>query len=290
MERRFAMNAIIVCALGACGVAMLLTTGAVAAPNDGQLGGPPSTDLAQTACPNGTAVIGLTGELGDVGGNTIVATIQLLCAGDGTPTGEELGDRAAHAETGTGFTSCDTGDVAVGIVGREGDFIDQIALRCQDASLTGPIAAVTSFGGEGGAPDGPYDCPAGQQLVGLHGSEESSGQVVRHVEIVCAVPVVGSCGGRDATHAGTAGNDVIVGTPDADVIVGLGGNDTIRGLGAKDRLCGNKGKDKLKGGGANDFLKGAKGNDTLNGGPNRDKCIGGPGDDAAKKCEVERSI
>jgi hypothetical protein len=219
-----------------------------------------------------------------------VATIQLQCEGGATPTGEELGDSATHPQTGTGFTSCDTGAVAVGIVGREGDFLDQIALRCQDPSLTGPITEVVSYGGPGGAADGPYDCPAGQQLVGLDGSEESLGQVVRHVEIVCAVRVVGSCGGRDATHAGTAGNDVIVGTPDADVIVGLGGNDTIRGLGAKDRLCGNKGKDKLKGGGANDFLKGAKGNDTLNGGPNRDKCVGGPGDDTAKKCEVERSI
>jgi Ca2+-binding RTX toxin-like protein len=290
MNRSFA-NPRTVCALGACGVAMLLTTGAVAAPSDGQLGGAPSTDLAEADCPGGTAITGLTGEVGDVGGNTIVATIQLNCAGGGTPTGEELGDSATHAETGTGFTSCDTGDVAVGIVGREGDFLDQIALRCQDASLTGPITDAISFGGPGGGADGPYDCPAGQQLVGLDGSEEFTDQVVRHVQIVCAVPpVAGRCAGRDATQAGTPGNDVIVGTPARDVIVGLAGRDTIRGLGAKDRLCGNAGRDKLSGGGGNDVLQGARGNDRLNGGSGRDKCSGGPGNDRARNCEIERSI
>jgi hypothetical protein len=98
------------------------------------------------------------------------------------------------------------------------------------------------------------------------------------------------CAGRKATIAGTAGNDKLVGTSGNDVIVGLEGKDKVKGLGGKDRICGADGKDRLKGGAGNDILKGAKGSDRFNGGGGKDKCVGGPGDDAAKQCEIERSI
>jgi Ca2+-binding RTX toxin-like protein len=283
IDRKLITRTKTICALGACGVAGLFAAVAAAAPDDGQLGGPPTTDLAEAGCPDGTAVTGLTGELNTPGGNTVVATIALICEESAVPTGEELGDRSTNTQTGTGSTQCDAGDVAVGIVGREGDFIDQITLRCQDASLTGTVTdAATSYGGTGGGPDGPYDCPAGQQLVGFTASEEFDGAFVRHVSIVCApasAPV--RCGGKDSTLAGTPDDDTLVGTPAKDVVVGLGGDDTIRGLGANDLLCGNGGRDTLKGG---------SGNDNMNGGPGRDKCVGGAGNDSASKCEVERSM
>jgi len=283
ISRRVVTSSKTICALGACGVVGMFSAIAAAAPSDGQLGGPPTTDLAEAGCPDGTAITGLTGELTDPGGNTVVATIALICEESAVPTGEELGDRATNAETGTDSTQCGDGDVAVGVVGREGDFLDQITLRCQDASLTGPTTdATTSFGGAGGGADGPYDCPTGQHLVGFTASEEFSGAVVRHVAPVCAPRVVlVRCGGQDPTLSGTPGNDTLVGTPGKDVIVGLAGRDTIKGLDANDRLCGNDGRDTIKGGG---------GNDDMNGGPGRDKCVGGPGNDDASKCEVERSI
>lgn len=283
INRRVVTNAKTICALGACGLVGVFSAIAVAAPSDGQLGGPPTTDLAEAGCPDGTAVTGLTGELTDPGGNTVVATISLICEESAVPTGEELGDRATNAETGTDSTQCGDGDVAVGVVGREGDFLDQITLRCRDANMTGPITdAPTSFGGPGGGADGPYDCPAGQQLVGFTASEEFSGAVVRHVAIVCATRVVVvRCGGKDPTLEGSPDDDTLVGTPAKDVIVGLAGDDTIKGLDANDQLCGNGGKDTIKGG---------SGNDEMNGGPRRDECVGGPGNDSASKCEVERSV
>jgi len=283
INRRVVTSTKTVCALGACGVVGIFSAIAAAATSDGQLGGPPTTDVAEAGCPDGKAVTGLAGELTDPGGNTVVATIALTCEGSAAPTGEELGDSATNAATGTGSTKCKNGDVAVGVVGREGDFLDQITLRCQDASLTGPITeAKKSFGGAGGGPDGPYDCPAGQHLVGFTASEEFSGAVVRHVSIVCAPRLVPlRCEGEDATLPGTPGDDTLVGTPGKDVIVGLAGRDIIKGLDANDRLCGNGGRDTIKGG---------SGSDDMNGGAGRDKCVGGPGNDNASKCEVERSI
>ena len=124
-----------------------------------------------------------------------------------------------------------------------------------------------------------------------------------------------SCAGREATIAGTVGDDVLVGTSGNDVIAALGGDDdisgltgddiicggpgddTIRGLGGADLLFGNHGADVLLGGYGpdyidggegpdringqfgNDSLFGSGGNDTLRGGPHQDEISGGPGQD-----------
>jgi Ca2+-binding RTX toxin-like protein len=100
-----------------------------------------------------------------------------------------------------------------------------------------------------------------------------------------------TCGGKQATIAGTAANDTLVGTAAADVMVGLGGNDTMSGLGGNDTMCGGDGNDKLNGGSGKDKLFGERGKDKLKGGGgSKDKCIGGPKKDKASSCETERSI
>jgi Ca2+-binding RTX toxin-like protein len=100
-----------------------------------------------------------------------------------------------------------------------------------------------------------------------------------------------TCGGKQATIAGTAANDTLVGTAGADVMVGLGGNDTMSGLGGNDTMCGGDGNDKLNGGSGKDKLFGERGKDKLKGGGgSKDKCIGGPKKDKASSCETERSI
>jgi outer membrane protein OmpA-like peptidoglycan-associated protein len=68
-----------------------------------------------------------------------------------------------------GSSSCAAGQVAVGIVGRESDFLANFAVRCRAADLTGGV--ITAGGvGTGGNPDGPYDCADSEHLVGLDGS------------------------------------------------------------------------------------------------------------------------
>ena len=103
-------------------------------------------------------------------------------------------------------------------------------------------------------------------------------------------PTALTCKGERLTIVGTNGPDEIVGTPNRDVIGALDGNDKVRGLGGKDRICGGKNKDTLKGGTGKDKLFGQKGRDRLRGGGAKDVCKGGKGDDAASKCEVEKSI
>ncbi len=111
-----------------------------------------------------------------------------------------------------------------------------------------------------------------------------------------------TCGGRQATIVGTAGDDVIVGTPGPDVIVGLGGRDTIRGLAGDDVICGDGGRDRISGGpgddvviggggrdrlsgnGDDDHLRGGRGRDTLRGGKGTDDCRGGRGRDRLTGC------
>ena len=112
-------------------------------------------------------------------------------------------------------------------------------------------------------------------------------------------PPSGSCAGRTATIAGTAGNDTLTGTPAADVVDAKGGNDTVRGLGANDVVCGAAGNDRLIGGAGNDILNGGGGKDVLKGGAGkdrllgkggRDRCAGGGGRDRGKGCERRAGI
>jgi hypothetical protein len=161
---------------------LALTGLAPAAPNDGVLGGIPTTDTAATSCPPGKAVTGVTGSIGTVAASPVVATVTVQCAG-----GSAVGSIGTYSgPEGSGSTSCGAGEVAVGIQGREGDFIDQLAVRCRPADLIGSTTAAGSFGGTGGSLDGPYDCSSGQVLGGLNGSVSSP--YAREVSISCFAP------------------------------------------------------------------------------------------------------
>jgi Concanavalin A-like lectin/glucanases superfamily/RTX calcium-binding nonapeptide repeat (4 copies) len=88
-----------------------------------------------------------------------------------------------------------------------------------------------------------------------------------------------ACAGKQATIAGTPGNDRLTGTRQRDVIAALGGNDTVSGLAGNDLICAGDGKDRLKGGAGRDTLRGEGGKDLLNGGPGKDNLTGGKGND-----------
>lgn len=153
---------------------------------DGHLGGPPAAGGVQddTLCPAGQAVTGVEGATRIIGSFIpIVAVATVQCSGDG------VANTMGSGEGNPGATSCPEGQVAVGITGREGDFVDLLELRCQNADGTGPITNSTGFGGGYGTADGPYDCPAGMVLTGLSGQTLSDG-TIRYVEIVCATLVV----------------------------------------------------------------------------------------------------
>ncbi len=92
----------------------------------------------------------------------------------------------------------------------------------------------------------------------------------------------GSCGGLDATIAGTAEDDELTGTLGDDVIDAGNGGDTITGLAGNDVICGGKGGDDIKGTNGNDDLRGESGADTMRGGKGRDKVRGSKGRDTMR--------
>ena len=157
---------------------------ASAAPADGTIGGPPLATPDLTTCPAGTPAIGVSGTLGAIGPNPIVGTITMECVNDE----DSVGTMGTGSGGAPGSSLCGEEQVAVGIAGKEGDFIDQISVRCQADDLTGPITTAGIFGGAGGGADGPYQCPAGQALQGLTGTVSDDGVYVRNVVISCAVP------------------------------------------------------------------------------------------------------
>ena len=166
----------------------LLATPASASadPGDGRLGGPKLSESASTLCPAGVGATGISGNRGTISAFTVVATVKMGCRGGaaaaamGTYSGPE----------GSGATNCGSGQVAVGIAGREGDFIDQLGVRCRASDLTGAVANATTYGGTSGVADGPYDCPAGQWLRGLQGTlfGTAPNSLVREVAISCFAP------------------------------------------------------------------------------------------------------
>jgi hypothetical protein len=187
MKRR---NVFVLVGSLAAASAMIAAAVAVAAiANDGRLGYETPTDFtASSSCPDGVFAVGVQGNRGMIGPNPVASTARMECQGDaGSPAmiGSDPGNSLDE-------TKCSPGQVAVGIVGREGDFIDNLAVRCQDDSLTGSVEDAVGIGGSGGSADGPYDCPAGQGLTGLTGSTDDPGggpsYYVREVEIVCAPP------------------------------------------------------------------------------------------------------
>lgn len=212
MKGRFRGHGVLV--LGAVLAGLTLAAPAAADVGDGRLGGPPEPSTPafdDASCPEGAVLTAVTGGTGTPGGNTTVATITAQCTGPGGPvTGSTMGE--PNSLDGSGGSSCPAGQVAVGIEGREGDFLDQLVLRCQAADLTGPISpAASSFGGTGGGPDGPYDCPAGEALVGLGGEVVFSATMVRYVEISCsaaAPPPASTTGPAITTPTGTTSQTV----------------------------------------------------------------------------------
>jgi hypothetical protein len=86
---------------------------------------------AALTCPAGKYVTGITGLTPAFGVNVVVGPINVICSlPDGTSP-ETVGPTSAANSGGATFTlACPTGQVAVGIAGRGGFFIDQIQLRC----------------------------------------------------------------------------------------------------------------------------------------------------------------
>jgi hypothetical protein len=172
----------------AAAIAAALAIGAppaAAAPNDGRLGGPPTGVADDTICAGGAAVTGITGFTRIIGAFIpIVAVATVQCQGGGPAS--TMGSMTGSPDELPGATSCGPGQVAVGIQGNEGDFVDHILLRCALPDGSGPInPSVPVFGGPFGTPDGPYDCPAGEVLTGLTGQSVFDGTTIRYVEIVC---------------------------------------------------------------------------------------------------------
>jgi hypothetical protein len=179
----------------AAAIAAALAIGALPAAaqvGDGRLGGPPEGVADDTICAGGEAVTGVTGFTRTIGGNIrIVAVATVQCAGGGPAS--TMGSMTSSVDELPGGTSCLPGQVAVGIQGREGDFVDNLFLRCALPDGSGPITpSAPVFGAFGGHEDGPYDCPAGQVLTGLTGQSVFTGTTIRWVEIVC-VPAPPVC-------------------------------------------------------------------------------------------------
>jgi hypothetical protein len=88
-----------------------------------------------------------------------------------------------------------------------------------------------------------------------------------------------TCRGEEATIAGTADDDRLVGTPRRDVIVAGAGDDTVVARGGADLICDGDGDDRVRGGAGSDEVGGGRGEDRLNGGPGDDWLAGRRGAD-----------
>jgi hypothetical protein len=137
-----------------------------------------------TTCVGGAAITGLTGATRIIGAFIpIVATATAQCAGGGSAS--TMGSQTGSPDEVPGSTSCVAGQVAVGIEGNEGDFVDHIFLHCRNADGSGAITmSEPFFGGPFGTPDVPYDCPTGEVLTGLRGQSVFGGTTIRYVELV----------------------------------------------------------------------------------------------------------
>lgn len=114
----------------------------------------------------------------------------------GTGTGGTTGGTGTGGTgtggTGTGGTgevpydiTCGSGNVAVGIHGRSGSWLNSIGLICAPLSTDGSLGATFKtvlVGGDGGAP-GEVTCPAGQVMVGSERWEDAS--VVYKLDLRC---------------------------------------------------------------------------------------------------------
>ena len=107
-------------------------------------------------------------------------------------------------------------------------------------------------------------------------------------------PRARTCFMKNATIAGTSGDDHLVGTRGDDVIIALGGEDRIEGRGGNDTICGGGGSDREAGGAGGDavggdddqiFARAEQGKktsdrgDAISGGPGKDFIQSGDGHD-----------
>ena len=105
-------------------------------------------------------------------------------------------------------SACAPGQVMVGFHGlasfsdvTAGPFVKSLGARCQDRAGAFDIVTVAAVG-ISGDPFGPFDCPAGQAVVGVVGG---AGAVLDSVALVCGgVSVPGTAGGTTIGGGGTA--------------------------------------------------------------------------------------
>jgi hypothetical protein len=100
---------------------------------------------------------------------------------------QTYGQLGAHGGSGGSVfdTACDTGDVAVGVVGRSGSLIDNIGLICASVNSDGSLGSTyttTQHGGTGGTAF-TKQCASGQAMVGIEGR---SGSDVDQLTIKCS--------------------------------------------------------------------------------------------------------
>lgn len=159
------------------------------------LGGPPAPGAgyrAESRCPAGMVLIGIRSETRPVAGHTTAAVARAVCwdvddshvgsLHEGPSMGDATGDDP-------GQTLCPEAHLVVGIEGRQGDFVDQIAVRCKPADLTGDPSPTAPFGGQGGSPAGPFDCPTGEAALGISGEViDWNPDHLRSLSLICPAP------------------------------------------------------------------------------------------------------
>ena len=252
--------------------------------------------------PSKIEVTGLSGAITDVNATLIsmdhgfADDIEALMVAPGGQTTVLIGDAGGTAvvfndtitlDDQAQFAAPDSGGFVGGVSYRPADYV-MPGLEPYNAPAPPPPHGLTMSTSNGSSPNGTWS------LYVFDDKFPDSGQIDGWSVNVTTAPTPGfpaaTCGGKDVTLGGTAGNDKLTGTPGADVISGGGGRDTIKGLKGKDIACGGKGKDKLTGGKGRDRLLGQAGRDVLRGGGAKDVCKGGKGNDSASGCEVERSL
>jgi hypothetical protein len=158
------------------------------------LGGPHAPGLgyqAESRCPAGTFMTGLEGETRVVAVSITVAVARPVCAevtgddvGPSASVGPAMGDGAGGV---SGTTRCPASQVVVGLQGRQGDFVDHVAARCRPLDPVATPTVAAPFGGNGGGPAGPFDCPAGALAVGITGEVINwNPDHVRSLSLLCA--------------------------------------------------------------------------------------------------------
>jgi hypothetical protein len=84
------------------------------------------------SCPAGSAITGVHGLVGVLGGNSIVDTLGVSCRDIATGDFFTSGTVGIASQTGPPFQlECPAGKVVAGFEGRQGNLLDQVSIRCQ---------------------------------------------------------------------------------------------------------------------------------------------------------------